>query len=37
MKKIKLEYGINDNDLTNEENKSYLDEETADKEKNEII
>ena len=36
IEKIKLEYGINDNDLNNEENKSYLDEETIDKEKNEI-
>ena len=37
IEKIKLEYGINDNDLNNEEGKSYLDEETIDKEKNEII
>ena len=37
IEKIKLEYGIIDNDLNNEENKSYLDEETIDKEKKEII
>ena len=37
IEKIKLEYDINDNDLDNEGNKSYLDEETIDKEKNEII
>ena len=36
IEKIKLEYGINDNDLNNEENNPYLDEETIDKEKNEI-
>ncbi|GIR89282.1 MAG: hypothetical protein CM15mP87_07740 [Candidatus Neomarinimicrobiota bacterium] len=37
IEKIKLEYGINDNDLKNEEDKSYLNEEITDKEKNEII
>ena len=37
IEKIKLEYDINDNDLDNEGNKSYLDEETIDKEKNKII
>ena len=37
IEKIKLEYDINDNDLNNDGNKSYLDEETIDKEKNEII
>ena len=36
IEKIKLEYGIYDNDLNNEESKSYLDEETIDKEENEI-
>ena len=33
IEKIKLEYDINDNDLDHEGNKSYLDEETIDKEK----
>jgi len=30
IEKIKLEYDINDNDLNNDGNKSYLDEETID-------
>ena len=34
IEKIKLEYGINDNDLNNEEDKSYLNKETHGKEKN---
>ena len=33
IEKIKLEYGINDNDLKNEEHNSYLNEEIPDKEK----
>ena len=33
IEKIKLEYGINDNDLKNEEHNSYLNEEMPDKEK----
>tara|TARA_B000000557_G_C20734729_1_gene425865 strand:+ start:304 stop:726 length:423 start_codon:yes stop_codon:yes gene_type:complete len=37
IEKIKLEYGINDNDLNDEKNNSYSDKETIDKEKNEII
>ena len=37
IEKIKLEYGINDNDLKNEEHNSFLNEEIPDKEKNEII
>ena len=37
IEKIKLEYGINDNDLKNEEDKSYLNEEITDKEKNDTI
>ena len=37
IEKIKLEYGINDNDLKNEENKSHLNEKINNKEKNEII
>ena len=37
IEKIKLEYGINDNDLKDKEHKSYLNEEIPDKEKNEII
>ena len=37
IEKIKLEYGINDNDLKNEEDKSYLKEEIPDKVKNETI
>ena len=37
IEKIKLEYGINDNDLKNEEDKSYLEEEIPDKVKNETI
>tara|TARA_B100000927_G_scaffold169386_1_gene136566 strand:+ start:100 stop:519 length:420 start_codon:yes stop_codon:yes gene_type:complete len=36
IEKIKLEYGINDNDLKNEKHNSYLNEEIPDK-KNEII
>ena len=36
IEKIKLEYDINDNDLNNQGNKSYFDEETIDKDKNEI-
>lgn len=36
IEKIKLEYGINDNDLKKEEHNSYLNEEIPDKEKNEI-
>ena len=35
IEKIKQEYGINDNDLKNEEDKSYLNEEIPDKEKSE--
>jgi len=34
IEKIKLEYGINDNDLKNEEDKAYLNKETPGKEKN---
>ena len=37
IEKIKLEYGINDNDLKNEEDKSYLNKEITDKEKNDTI
>ena len=37
IEKIKLEYGINDNDLKNEEDKPNLNEEIPNKEKNEII
>jgi len=37
IEKIKLEYGINDNDLKNEEHNSFLNEEIPDKEKDEII
>ena len=37
IEKIKLEYGINDNDLKNQEDKSHLNEEIPDKEKKEII
>ena len=37
IEKIKLEYGINDSDLKNDEDKSYLNNEIPDKEKNEII
>ena len=37
IEKIKLEYGINDNDLKNEEDKPYLNEEIAKNERNEII
>ena len=37
IEKIKLEYGINDNDLKDEEHKSYLNEDIPDKEKDEII
>ena len=33
IEKIKLEYGINDKDLNNEEDKSYLNEEIPNKEK----
>ena len=37
IEKIKLEYGINDNDLKNEQNKHYLNEEIPKNEKDEII
>ena len=37
IEKIKLEYGINDNDLKNEEDKPYLNEEIPKNERNEII
>ena len=37
IEKIKLEYGINDKDLNNEEDKSYLNEEIPNKEKNDTI
>ena len=37
IEKIKIEYGINDNDLKNEEDKSYLNKEITDKEKNDTI
>ena len=37
IEKIKLEYGINDNDLKNEEDQSYLNKEITDKEKNDTI
>ena len=37
IEKIKLEYGINDNDLKDEQDKSYFNEEVPNKEKNEII
>ena len=37
IEKIKLEYGINDNDLKNEEDKPYLKKEITDKEKNDTI
>jgi len=37
IEKIKLEYGINDNDLKNEEDKPYLNEEISKNERNEII
>ena len=37
IEKIKLEYGIDDNDLKNEEHNSFLNEEIPDKEKDEII
>ena len=36
IEKIKLEYGINDNDLKNEEDKPYLNEEIPKNERNEI-
>ena len=37
IEKIKLEYGINDNDLKNEEDKPYLNETIPNNERNEII
>ena len=37
IEKIKLEYGINDNDLKKEVDNSHLNEKIPDKEKNEII
>ena len=37
IEKIKLEYGIDDNDLKNEEDKPYLNEEMPKSERNEII
>ena len=37
IEKIKLEYGINDNDLKNEKDKPYLNEEIPKNERNEII
>ena len=37
IEKIKLEYGINDNDLKNEEDKPYLNEAISNNERNEII
>ena len=37
IEKIKLEYGINDNDLKNEEDKPYLNEAIPNNERNEII
>ena len=37
IEKIKLEYGINDNDLKNEEDKPYLNEDIPENERNEII
>tara|TARA_Y100000814_G_C12173611_1_gene348839 strand:- start:122 stop:544 length:423 start_codon:yes stop_codon:yes gene_type:complete len=37
IEKIKLEYGINDNDLKNEEDKPYLNEAIPNDERNEII
>ena len=37
IEKIKLEYGINDNDLKNEEGEAYLNEEIPENERNEII
>ena len=37
IEKIKLEYGINDNDLKSEEDKSYLNREIPEKEIKEII
>tara|TARA_S200000501_G_scaffold189208_1_gene178041 strand:+ start:1978 stop:2400 length:423 start_codon:yes stop_codon:yes gene_type:complete len=37
IEKIKLEYGINDNDLKNEVDKPYLNEEIPKNERNEII
>ena len=37
IEKIKLEYGINDSDLKNEEDKPYLNEAIPNNERNEII
>ena len=37
IEKIKLEYGINDNDLKNEEDNPYLNEAIPNNERNEII
>ena len=37
IEKIKLEYGINDNDLNNEEDKPYLNEEIPKNKRNEIF
>ena len=37
IEKIKLEYGINDNDLKNKEDKLYMNEEIPQKERDEII
>ena len=37
IEKIKLEYGINDNDLNNEADKPYLNEEMPKSERNKII
>ena len=37
IEKIKLEYGINDNDLKNEEDKPYLNEAITNNERNKII
>ena len=37
IEKIKLEYGINDNDLKTEEDKPYLNEAITNNERNEII
>ena len=37
IEKIKLEYGINDNDLKNDQDKPYLNKEIPNNERNEII
>ena len=37
IEKIKLEYGINDNDLKNDQDKSYLNKEIPKNKRNEII